>query len=1230
MIFSSCVFKADEVKMKGFNRDSVLGGSTEKPITLSVTQVTLENDQLKISGENLDSVTTIQLQNENLSIVSQTAEELILTSATIMNLALNTAMDLILTNAYGQSVTSVQFNLVDGAVTAAKLADDSVTTDKIVDGAVTASKLSDMAAGIGQVLKFNGSTWVPGDLSSLTYAGNWDASGNSPDLSGGGNLGEFYIVNTAGSFDLSGGAGTNSWAVGDWAVWNNVGGQWEKIDNATNVQSFNGRSGTVSPIANDYTWNQIDKTVSSIADIADVDTTGVTDGKILKYQSGSWVIADDLSSGGAGSVSSSEIADGTITNADINTAAAIDQSKINGLPALATSVSTNTSDIATNSSNITSNDSDIATNASAISTNTSNISTNSSNISSNASAIATKANAAVTLSAGNGLSGGGDLSANRSFDVNVDGVTLEIASDTLQVKAISDDLITTACADGEVLSASSGAFVCAASTTVGNWTENSGDLYYTLGNVGVGLTNPSEAFFVRGNMAIFQNNSSTDGIIWKNPTYTKFSAGIKPVNLGANAIQGLGFYTGNDADSTTDAQERMRITHTGNVGIGNSNPTTKLHVTGTVTATAFSGDGSALTNVNAASANTVTASAGSFSAPSISFSGDPDTGLYSGVANTIEVTVGGTNIFDMSSSGIVSTTTGGGLLTTSNGNATTPTFSFSGDADTGWYRASENNLAAATGGVERVRINESGYLGINSNNPQATLHVNGSAIFNSGGGAQPFKILRSNANTNQEFLSTYVEDDKAHIFMSNDEDHSYLRFTLESTDLEAGGGADANTNTSLTLFSELGGSKVGIDRPAPDSKLHMYGLNPVLHIQNNDPINGAGGVVRFGHDQASSIIPIGEMRAELMDGSANRSGDLSFWTSNNGTLAEKVRITQEGYLGIGTTAPGSALDVQGVAKSNDGFVIRNTATANTSYDYLDFADSDGVVDGNILYDYNLNAMKFGLWDTSAGARATVMTILGEDGQVGIGTTTPTHALEVTGGGRLGGIVMGTSGTQVDFAYSYESIGTNTTGHNLRLQSGSSILFHTDMSGTEPDNNSKARMIIHAAGNVGIGTTSPAQKLDVNGNIAVGGTTVHTSDLRLKREIAYLENPLEKLLELEGVTYFWKDHNKDQHRQIGVIAQDVQKQFPEAIYENQETGFLSVNYSGLIAPIIESIKVIYSKVMGNSDINDGQNREIASLKEENEKMMNELEEVKKRNQKLEAYLCQQNPSAEFCD
>jgi hypothetical protein len=55
-----------------------------------------------------------------------------------------------------------------------------------------------------------------------------------------------------------------------------------------------------------------------------------------------------------------------------------------------------------------------------------------------------------------------------------------------------------------------------------------------------------------------------------------------------------------------------------------------------------------------------------------------------------------------------------------------------------------------------------------------------------------------------------------------------------------------------------------------------------------------------------------------------------------------------------------------------------------------------------------------------------------------------------------------------------------------------------------------------------------------------------------------------------VTYHWKDPSKNQGEQIGVIAQDVEKVFPQAV-ATEADGKKSVNYSALIGPLIEAVK-----------------------------------------------------------
>jgi hypothetical protein len=97
-------------------------------------------------------------------------------------------------------------------------------------------------------------------LGQVTYMGLWNASTNTPKLpTVPSQKGDYYVTSVAGTFN-----GVH-YEVGDWIISN--GASWDKVDNTDAVSSVHGRTGNVTAQAGDYTWMQIDKTVSSLADI---------------------------------------------------------------------------------------------------------------------------------------------------------------------------------------------------------------------------------------------------------------------------------------------------------------------------------------------------------------------------------------------------------------------------------------------------------------------------------------------------------------------------------------------------------------------------------------------------------------------------------------------------------------------------------------------------------------------------------------------------------------------------------------------------------------------------------------------------------------------------------------------------------------------------------------------------------------------------------------------------
>lgn len=159
-----------------------------------------------------------------------------------------------------------------------------------------------------------------------------------------------------------------------------------------------------------------------------------------------------------------------------------------------------------------------------------------------------------------------------------------------------------------------------------------------------------------------------------------------------------------------------------------------------------------------------------------------------------------------------------------------------------------------------------------------------------------------------------------------------------------------------------------------------------------------------------------------------------------------------------------------------------------------------------------------------------------------------------------------------------------------------IDFRTmDASGTEAP-----RMRITSAGNVGIGTLTPADLLYVNGT--AGGTSAWSSpsDVRLKKNIVPIDNALALIEGLRGVRFDWRPPQersvgKDLNlpvgrRQLGFIAQDLQKVLPEAVgVASGREALMSVQETKVVPVLVEAVKELAA-------LNRSQAAQIAKLQD----------------------------------
>ncbi|MCI0596314.1 MAG: tail fiber domain-containing protein, partial [candidate division Zixibacteria bacterium] len=142
-----------------------------------------------------------------------------------------------------------------------------------------------------------------------------------------------------------------------------------------------------------------------------------------------------------------------------------------------------------------------------------------------------------------------------------------------------------------------------------------------------------------------------------------------------------------------------------------------------------------------------------------------------------------------------------------------------------------------------------------------------------------------------------------------------------------------------------------------------------------------------------------------------------------------------------------------------------------------------------------------------------------------------------------------------------------------------------------------------SGPVGIQTPPlPVFALDAAGSIHATSFPV-SSDFRLKENVRPLTNVLDKLEKVRGVSFDWNETYEELgrssgHREIGVIAQEVESVFPELVTKWGEKDYRAVDYSRLSAVLIEAVKE--------------QRKQIEKLAKEIEKLKNQSRQARVDN------------------
>ena len=430
--------------------------------------------------------------------------------------------------------------------------------------------------------------------------------------------------------------------------------------------------------------------------------------------------------------------------------------------------------------------------------------------------------------------------------------------------------------------------------------------------------------------------------------------------------------------------------------------------------------------------------------------------------------------------------------------------------------------------------------------------------------------------------------------------------------------SDSGDATAITIDSS---ERVGIGTTSPSVPLTVN--NQTDH--SDIAIFHAGGGTPNRGLKISTFSNVSDNAGVELDAQFASGGAFKF--STGGT--ERVRIKNDGKVGIGTTDPNALLTVNG---GNSDYTPDSSGTglfhvrggASSLYTAYIGVDDNGV---QIGHTGNNRYLRF---DTNETARMTILS----DGKVGIGLTAPTKALEINDTSEVDGIQLRVKGD-------------STRGGTMEFRRGDSFTWRIGCGGASSTNsnipasyfgiedggNNVALCVAHTTYRVGIGLTNPSNKFHIkgssgeyvyyhengNGNFkmshgngsfhhfyqngassgfyfgsacqANGGFSTY-SDERLKENITTIDSALDKVALMNGVSFTWIDTEKrGEGKQFGVTAQnmlEVDAELPKLVEDadatNEEianekinTQYYSMDYARLTPFFIEAIKELKTEL-----------------------------------------------------
>lgn len=460
------------------------------------------------------------------------------------------------------------------------------------------------------------------------------------------------------------------------------------------------------------------------------------------------------------------------------------------------------------------------------------------------------------------------------------------------------------------------------------------------------------------------------------------------------------------------------------------------------------------------------------------------------------------------------------------------------------------------------------------------LQSNSSAGFVGTMTSHPFDIFSGNAfaaryNTNGNLNVGYQGDQGAKLYVQANLASYVAYFEQVGGATSSYGGVRITTNSTgvNSLYVDNAGTErfsvkgsgvvhiqnaLGIGYSDPQYTLQVNGnIGLRANSQNIKAITGTG----WGYSPSSyKVVMLGDTANNVTvsigydpSGNSNSSfsGDgreilfrngASFATPTSANTAFHLNtlVMKDGKVGIAKADPAYTLDVNGDAKfvsNSSARVLYLKQNANNSGNIIQFQNAS---DSDIWEVVGRNN-QFYIYNTAQSAMSIY--INPTTNNVGIGSSGTDHRLDVNGNIRINQTV----------AYLYF---TATTTNRYLAYNGADTYWRADG--------------IHYFEK----TSGYKGTWDASSNLTVNGTITESSALRYKENINPLENSLDKVSKLRGVSYVKKETGL---KEFGFIAEEVNEIIPELVLRNPEGEIESVAYGRFVSVLAEAIKELKAEI-----------------------------------------------------